>query len=73
MNTDTIIGMLLALATMCTGALFVLLFLCLRGSPQDQGRRPDGGEHDLPPPNAPSGPTWEVPDHVPAAWVREAA
>lgn len=71
MNQDVIVGMLVGLAAVCTGALFVLLALWWREAHGGGGRPGDG--YETIPPAPPDEPVWEVPDHVPAEWSREAA
>lgn len=74
MNPDTVIGALVALVAICTGAIIAVVAYWIVDS---RRRRPPGrGGEELepgPPPDSLFSVVPDVPDFVPEEWVREAA
>lgn len=74
MNPDTLIGALIALVAICTGAIIAVVAYWIVDS--HRGRPPGWGDEAVepgPPPDSLLAFVPDVPDYVPDEWVREAA
>ena len=71
MSTDTTIGMLVALALVCVGALVTMVMTYWLGG-RSGGEGPPRAEFE-PGSIPPTEPALTVPDFVPSEWVNEAA
>ena len=71
MSIDTMIGLLLALALVCVGALITMVMMYWLGE-RSGGEGPPRGEFE-PGSIPPTEPVLTVPDFVPIEWVNEAA